>query len=77
MEEPWNQRQIRDAIEGTRTSSIRFDSSGKYLFELYRWPKEDGGSIDGTDSKGKGIALKTAVKAHLEIADVGEWTKII
>ena len=74
---PWNQNQVRNAAEGSRTSSVRFDSSGTYAIELRRWPREDGGAIDGPDSNGEGVALSKAVKASLEIAGTGVWTKAI
>ena len=72
---PWNQNQVRNAASGTRTSSVRFDSSGIYLFELRRWPREDGGAIDGMDSTGEGKARVGASRAKLEIAGTGEWIK--
>ena len=44
---PWHQDHIRSASKGTGKHAVRFDRSGRYRFELRRWPREDGGAIDG------------------------------
>ena len=72
---PWNQVAIKNAADGSRTSSVRFDRSCDYRFELRRWPREDGGAITDRDSSGQGKALTEAVQAELTIDGVGKWTQ--
>ena len=73
---PWNQSHIRNgAKNGTRVSSVRFDKSGRYRFEMRRWPQEEGSAITVTDKTGKGKALKSITNARLEIKGVGSWSK--
>ena len=74
---PWNQGQIREAAQGSRVSSVRFEKSGRYRFELRRWPREEGSAITASDKTGKGKALKNIASAGLKIEGVGEWnTKV-
>ena len=70
---PWHQNHVLKGNSGSRISAVRFAESGKYTFELRRWPREDGGPIDGPDSNGRGTALKI-VKATLAIEGVGSWS---
>ncbi len=72
---PWNQRQIMDAAKGSRCSPVRFDKSGRYRFELRRWPREEGSAIVASDKTGKGKALKAITKAQLDIEGTGTWSK--
>ena len=74
---PWNPGMVRRAAKGSRTSSVRFDKSGRYRFELRRWPREEGSVITAPDKTGKGKALKDIIAAQLKINGVGEWnTKV-
>lgn len=73
---PWHQNHVLKGASGSRTSSIRFAKPGTYVVELRRWPREDGGAIDGQDSSGKGTALEI-VNATLAIGGVGSWKKVV
>ncbi len=73
---PWHQGLVSRAAAGTGTHAIRFDQSGRYQFELRRWPREDGGLIAGTNSTGGGTALPV-VKAKITLAGVGEIDKSV
>jgi len=73
---PWNQGHVNGAAAGTRTHVVRFDVGGRYRFELRRWPREDGGAIDGPNSAGGG-KLVPAAKARLIIEGVATETKSI
>jgi len=72
---PWNQNQILAAAKGSRKSSVRFDKSGRYRFEMRRWPREEGSPIVASDKTGKGKALKSIQKAQLDIEGTGTWSK--
>jgi hypothetical protein len=72
---PWNQGQIKSAAKGSRVSSVRFEKSGRYRFELRRWPREEGSAITASDKSGKGKALKSITKAQLDIEGAGSWSK--
>ena len=71
---PWNQGQIMRAAKGSRVSCVRFEKSGRYRFELRRWPREEGSAITASDKTGKGKALKTITTAQLNIKGAGEWS---
>lgn len=73
---PWNQGHVQGAAAGTRTHSVRFDCGGRYRFELRRWPREDGGAIDGTNAAGGGKVVP-AMKARLAVGGVGDLTNTI
>ena len=73
---PWHQNNVRNGKEGTRTHSIRFDKPGLYRFELRRWPREDGGAIDGTCQQGPGQALPI-VSAKLAIGELESDTQTV
>ena len=69
---PWHQNNVLNGNPGSGISAVRFAKAGRYRVELRRWPREDGGAIDGRDSKGRGTAHKI-VKATLAIKGVGDW----
>ncbi|MGI9516492.1 MAG: serine hydrolase, partial [Pirellulaceae bacterium] len=71
---PWHQNHVLKGNSGSRINSVRFAESGTYTVELRRWPREDGGSIDGPDSHGQGTALEI-VKATLAIEGVDRWSR--
>ena len=71
---PWNQNLVKKAAGGSRASSVRFDKSGRYRFELRRWPREEGSAITASDKTGEGKVLSSIVKAALEIDGIGEWS---
>ncbi|MGE9269857.1 MAG: glycosyl hydrolase family 95 catalytic domain-containing protein, partial [Verrucomicrobiales bacterium] len=68
----WSQGGVAQAAAGTRTHAIRCDQSGRYRFELRRWPREDGGALDGPNALGEGTVLEV-VEARLGLEGVGEW----
>lgn len=73
---PWHQNHVRNATPGSRLHAIRFDRAGRYLFELRRWPREDGGAIDGPSSSGGGKVIP-AKKARINIAGIGKQTAAV
>lgn len=73
---PWNQSHVKSGEKGTGMHSVRFDRTGRYQIELRRWPREDGGPIDGKSSDGDGKVI-AATKARLKLAGIGEATKEI
>jgi arylsulfatase A-like enzyme len=70
---PWHQRHILGAAKGSRVSSVRFERSGRYRFELRRWPREEGSAITASDKTGRGRALKNITGARLRIEGAGVW----
>jgi hypothetical protein len=73
---PWTQGSVKNAAGGTRTHAVRFDKTGRYRFQLRRWPREDGGAIDGQSGSGEGKAVSVK-RARVSIAGVGAMTKTI
>lgn len=76
---PWHQYHVYVAEKGTRTHAIRFDHSGRYRFELRRWPREDGGAIDGLSltKPNKKTTVLPVKKVSLELESVGAMTNTI
>lgn len=73
---PWNQSHVVNAGKGSRKQSIRFARTGKYRFELRRWPREDGGAICSSGTLVQGVAINVE-KASIEIEGVGASTRLI
>jgi hypothetical protein len=73
---PWHQNHVKSAEPGTRTLPVRFDRPGRYRFELRRWPREDGGAIDGPSKSGGGKVLPVK-KASLDLAGVGAMARSV
>lgn len=73
---PWNQYHVNNAAEGTRTHVVRFDLTGRYRFELRRWPREDGGAIDGPNSA-RGGKILPVNKARLTVEGIGTLTNTV
>ena len=64
---PWNQGAIRSGMQVNGFWAVEIDRDGTYEFELRRWPKEAGGTINSAISGGKAIR---ATKARIEVAGV-------
>lgn len=68
-------------LKGEKTNAagvhpVRFEQSGRYRFELRRWPREEGSAINSQDAEKKGVAID-ARTAEIEIGGVGKFTSTI
>ena len=68
----WSQQQVKSGRQGSSVHSVRFDESGRYRFELRRWPREDGGSIDGPSAQGGDNKIFPITRARLSIEGIGQ-----
>jgi arylsulfatase A-like enzyme len=85
MRVPWNQATIRNGIISNGYWVIGIEESGKYEFDLRRWPSEivkpfnanlpEGDSIPGGSRYQKGVGLEY-VSAKIQVGDIKDSTSV-